>query len=148
MKKYCLHTRFITSRPCINISGLLFVTLQGHLKQQRWNTQQKIQQLTWKVCTSSLIKNIVRYDVSRSCLSPLSPRRIDDTAYALSLRVPVRNFAVSKIHATGYTKYVKKCEEPRFFCAYFHDMYDFTRLMRAIVCREIDLCQNFSAKSS
>jgi hypothetical protein len=26
------------------------------------------------------------------------------------------------------------------FGAYFHGMYDFTRLMRAIVCREIDLC--------
>ena len=33
-----------------------------------------------------------------------------------------------------------------FFCAYFHGMYDFTRLIRAIVCREIDLCQNFESE--
>jgi hypothetical protein len=26
------------------------------------------------------------------------------------------------------------------FCAYLHGMYDFTRLIQAIVCRKIDLC--------
>jgi len=117
------------------------VTLQGHLKQQRWNTQQKIQQLSWKVCTSSLIKNIVKYDVSRSFVHDICESTTRHMPSLFEFLVKVKCFML-------YTKYVKKCEEPRFFCAYFHDMYDFTRLMRAIVCREIDLCQNFSAKSS
>ena len=35
---------------------------------------------------------------------------------------------------------LKDARESRIFCAYLHGMYDFTCLIRAIVCREIDLC--------
>ena len=31
------------------------------------------------------------------------------------------------------------------FICMVYGMYDFTRLTRAIVCREIDLCQNFES---
>ena len=40
---------------------------------------------------------------------------------------------------------LKDATARRIFCAYLHGIYDFTRLMRAIVCREIDLCQNFES---
>ena len=52
--------------------------------------------------------------------------------------------AWSELNVLCYTKCLKRCEHrARFFCAYLHGMYDFTRLTRAIVCREIDLWLKF-----
>ena len=35
----------------------------------------------------------------------------------------------------------KRCETwSRIFCAYLRGMYDFTRVIRSIVCMEVDLC--------
>ena len=54
--------------------------------------------------------------------------------------------ALSELNVSCFTKYLKRSETwPRFFCAYLHGMYDFTRLTRAIVCGEIDLCWNFES---
>ena len=54
--------------------------------------------------------------------------------------------ALSELNVSCFTKYLKISEGcPRFFCAYLHGMYDFTRLTRAIVCGEIDLCWNFES---
>ena len=52
--------------------------------------------------------------------------------------------AWSELNVLCYTKCLKRCEHrARFFCAYLHGMYDFTRLTRAIVCREINLWLKF-----
>ena len=48
--------------------------------------------------------------------------------------------ALSELNVSCFTKYLKMSDRIcRFFCAYLHGMYDFTRLTRAIVCGEIDL---------
>ena len=52
--------------------------------------------------------------------------------------------ALTELTVSCFTKYLKRCERcAHFFCAYLHGMYDYTRLTRAIVCGEIDLCWNF-----
>ena len=54
--------------------------------------------------------------------------------------------ALSELNVSCSTKNLKISERiSRFFCAYLHGMHDFTRLTRAIVCREIDLCWNFES---
>ena len=54
--------------------------------------------------------------------------------------------ALSKLNVSCFTKYRRISDRfCRFFCAYFHRMYDFTRLTRAIVCGEIDLCWHFES---
>ena len=54
--------------------------------------------------------------------------------------------ALSELNVSCFTKYLKISDRIcHFFCAYLHGMYDFTRLMRAIVCREIYLCWHFES---
>ena len=54
--------------------------------------------------------------------------------------------ALSELNVSCFTKDLKISKRiSRFFCAYLHGIYDFTRLTRAIVCGEIDLCWNFES---
>jgi hypothetical protein len=107
-----------------------------HTKREKYNNNKNIYYLyycTVYICT--VLLRSFRLFVSFETFGLSMELNDDFLVRSTSLQTIAR---VKRVKSRLLQKVAQKMRGH--FCAYLHGMYDFTRLTRTIVCREIDLC--------